>query len=686
MNAVARGLAGLAYRVSRAKRRGMERSLTRVFGVLPPAERDRIVRGAFYTFWDETMAFVPWRAAATRVETTGLEHLEAALAAGRGAVLWESGFFGRRNLAKQVLQRHGFRVHQVHDQLHRAGFAADPAAPPGPRSGALAYFEAREREFVTDIIQMTHPETLGASRKILAALGRNAIVCITADVACGHRLLHFPLLGEPKRFPTGMVSVARATGAALLPLFCVRERDGRYRVVIEPALPPPDAADRDGDTLRRYATILDDYLRRYPDQYRSWHFPWWNATASNGSAPRSDERATTAGWRALAWRGYERLPRQADLPLRIATSALLPWSNRRIALTELRGHARSGDPATVLFAGAPAAAAYFTRRFFTDEPVTTPIATVPSRRVGAELARRRGAVDLVIARLDRATAAFALDDSWVLVPEWVGARSPIPDDVLAFFRRSKSLASNLARIRRAGFRPVVSHAMDDFDHFYERMYLPFARERHDTEAVVTDRARLRRCFRQGGVMWALRGDERVAGLLFRVRGRTFDLVVLGTADGTHEPLADGALFALDLFLFEHARTLGCTVVDFGGSRPSPRDGLLAYKARFEARIGATRATFYDLGLWWPRWTPALRAFLAHTPLLVRQGDGLAALWCGATRADLHAGRQVLRSCRRVFLVDGAEDAASAAIDPPVVQVDSAATPEWRPTRVMPPAR
>jgi hypothetical protein len=240
-------------------------------------------------------------------------------------------------------------------------------------------------------------------------------------------------------------------------------------------------------------------------------------------------------------------------------------------------------------------------------------------------------------------------------------------------------------MRRAELRPAVSHAMEDFDYFYDRMYLPYTRARHDAEAVVTDRARLRRCFRQGGVMWVLRGEDRVAGLLFRVRGRTVDLIVLGTADGTRGPLADGALFALDLFLFEHARTLGCTVLDFGGSRPSPRDGLLAYKARWGTRIGATRATFYDLGLWWPRWTPALRAFLAHTPLLVRQADGLAALWCGATRAELHAANHVLRSCRRVYLVDGHEDAADAEIEPPIVRVDSAAVPEWRPTRVMPPA-
>ncbi len=278
VDACAHGLARLAYRVSRRKRRHMERNLMHVFHALSTAERDRIVRGAFYTFWDETLSFVPWRAAAAPdLEVVGLDHLEAALAAGHGAVLWESGFFGRRNLAKQALARRGFLVHQVHDVRHRGGFAAtDPTAVPVP-SRARAYFDAREREFTAAVIQLHRPEPLAAVREIVAVLARNAIVAITADVAQGHRLLRFPLLGVPKAFPTGMVNVARSGGAALLPLFCVRERDGRVRVIVEPALPAPARDDRDGvgATLGRYAALLDAYLRRYPDQYRSWHFPWW---------------------------------------------------------------------------------------------------------------------------------------------------------------------------------------------------------------------------------------------------------------------------------------------------------------------------------------------------------------------------------------------------------------------------
>jgi lauroyl/myristoyl acyltransferase len=278
VDGLAHGLARLAYRVSHQKRQRMEQSLARIFGPLPDAERSRIVRGAFYTFWDETLSFVPWRAAAApTIDVSGRSHLEAALAAGHGVVLWESGFFGRRHLAKQALHRLGFPIHQVHDVTHRAGFAGDPHAGWVRDSIVLAYFDAREREFTAGVIHLPQPEPLAAIRTLMAALRRNQILCITADVAQGHRLLTVPLLGEPKRFATGMVNVARTCGAALLPLFCVQEPDGHLRVIIEPAIPV--APGRDDETLaqplRSYAALLGTYIRRYPEQYRNWHYPWW---------------------------------------------------------------------------------------------------------------------------------------------------------------------------------------------------------------------------------------------------------------------------------------------------------------------------------------------------------------------------------------------------------------------------
>ena len=280
---LAAGLAALAYRCSRTKRRAIERNAARVLGPLSATERARIARGTFRTFWDETMAFVPWRgAAAPRPEIVGLSHLEAALARGTGAILWESGFFGRRNIAKQALQHAGFAVDQVHDATHRAGFRGDPHPSWVRDRIVLPYFAARERQFTRRVVALPTSGSLAFTRTLLAVLQGNGIVCITADVPHGQRLVTLSLLGEPKRFATGMVSLAQASGATLLPLFCVRDPRGRTQVIIEPAIAVPASGDREARSeapLRQYAALLETYVRRHPEQYHSWHYPWWETTA-----------------------------------------------------------------------------------------------------------------------------------------------------------------------------------------------------------------------------------------------------------------------------------------------------------------------------------------------------------------------------------------------------------------------
>jgi len=363
------------------------------------------------------------------------------------------------------------------------------------------------------------------------------------------------------------------------------------------------------------------------------------------------ESVQPAGWRALAWRAYEHLPRAADDLLRIATRAALPVAKRHVPLALWRGTASDGHPATVLVAGESRLAADVAAAAFRGTPTLTALGTVPLWRLRRELARRRADVDLVVARLDRLSAALALDGGWIAVPEWVGGSAAVPADPWRFCAGSNSLQANAARARRAGFAAEVSHDLGDFAAFYEGMYLPFAQRRHGAATLISNPSRLRRCMRQGALVYVVQDGVRVAGGIVRHRGAVLDLVVLGTAGGDLAALPSGALFALDVFVFEHARTLGCSHLDFGGSRPSPLDGLLLYKARWGAEVVDSRTTFYDVHLWWPRLGRPVRDVLARQPLVVRDPDGLAALWADEPSArPLRDARSVLKRLRLLYLL------------------------------------
>src|SRR5689334_3113733 len=145
---VVRTLGRAAYAIRRRKRRLVEESVERALGDHP--ERQRIVRDSFDDFWREMLA---WTAAAPeggRID--GREHLDRALADGRGVILWESSGFGRRLRAKQILHAAGYVVHQIHAVDHVGGFFNDSRSPTRAREALKRYFDALEGRFVAEVI------------------------------------------------------------------------------------------------------------------------------------------------------------------------------------------------------------------------------------------------------------------------------------------------------------------------------------------------------------------------------------------------------------------------------------------------------------------------------------------------------------------------------------------------------
>lgn len=269
------GLAGalgrLAYHTSRTKRRLIESNVAKAFG--PGAGRTDIVRAAFREFWREML----WWAEPLPpggVPIVGLEHLRRALDSGRGAILWESTGFGRRLLAKQALHAAGVAVHQIHGPNNLGGLLADLRFGTRVRDAVKRFFDRRERRFVAAIIDLPASDSLAFTRDLLGRLARNAVLCISGDGRVGQRLVRLRFLGRTTLFAPGMVSLARLTGAPLLPLFCLPGSDGRPRVVIEPPIRIERRAEREQElrcALEQYATLLEAYVRRHPELYRNWH-------------------------------------------------------------------------------------------------------------------------------------------------------------------------------------------------------------------------------------------------------------------------------------------------------------------------------------------------------------------------------------------------------------------------------
>jgi len=325
----------------------------------------------------------------------------------------------------------------------------------------------------------------------------------------------------------------------------------------------------------------------------------------------------------------------------------------RLPLAVVRGRtAATGASASVLLAGNGPDLDYLLGRFLAGPLEREPLGRVSLPELPTWLKRRREEHDLTLARLDELSGRALLGPEYLRAPDWLGTLLPLGGAVRP--SSTRSIASDLARVRRNELRWHVSRDEADFERFHQTMYRPYARRRHGDLAIDRNVHQLRRVFRAGCLLWVTHRGQPLAAMLLLSRGHVLKLVVLGTIDGDLEALDLGALAALYLFSIEYADERGLTAVDLGGVRPCLSDGVLRYKRKWNVCLRPKPDVYHDFALYWPRWNAALAGFLADHP----NGSGLLGL---TAAAELGAARRAptrlrnrlwTRGLQRLVVVDG----------------------------------
>jgi KDO2-lipid IV(A) lauroyltransferase len=177
----------------------------------------------------------------------GAEHLDAALARGKGVLLL-GAHFTTQELGVRMLSFH-YSVHCVY-RRH-----------PDPVQEATVR-EARLRRFA-DLIPSDD------MRKALKYLRKGKIVWYPPDQDYGEygmdHSVFLPYFGVEAATVTVPGRLAQSTGAALVPFFFRREADGRYLLRI---LPPMDkVADDPVAVAREFNQLLESDVKEIPEQY-----------------------------------------------------------------------------------------------------------------------------------------------------------------------------------------------------------------------------------------------------------------------------------------------------------------------------------------------------------------------------------------------------------------------------------
>jgi Lauroyl/myristoyl acyltransferase len=202
------------------------------------------------------------------LQLEGAEHLDSALAAGRGAVLWVAHFCFHALATKKALRDAGYRVWHLSRPEH--GFSRSTLGI-ALFNGIRTAVEGRQ---LAGRIVFDRGRPGAAAVAATRVLAQNGILSITAGDWEGQRIASIDVCGGKLQLAVGAPRLARLAGAALLPVFTVRGTDQQtIRVIIEGALDVQSSGEADAALQRAtqaFGRVLEGYIRRYPAQWRDW--------------------------------------------------------------------------------------------------------------------------------------------------------------------------------------------------------------------------------------------------------------------------------------------------------------------------------------------------------------------------------------------------------------------------------
>jgi KDO2-lipid IV(A) lauroyltransferase len=240
------------HRLAPKLRRVVERNLEICFPELTPEQRVALGKRHFESL---AMSFpecaVAWftKRRAHRYDIVGLEHLDAAVQKGRGVILY-TGHFTTIEICGQALKA---LVPRLDGMFSRR---SNPLLDEVQRRGRV---RNTHHMFSTDSV-----------RSMLKALKGNATVWYAPDRL--HREGELvPFFNEPALTTLSTSKLARVSGAAVVP-YSSRRYDGeaRYEIRFHPPLDGFPTDDAVADT-RRLVELLEQFIRRCPDQYQWTH-------------------------------------------------------------------------------------------------------------------------------------------------------------------------------------------------------------------------------------------------------------------------------------------------------------------------------------------------------------------------------------------------------------------------------
>jgi lauroyl/myristoyl acyltransferase len=252
--ALAAGAGAAFYEVNPFRRRAARANYAAVLG-RPPADPEvgRVVRRASANYGRMLADFLligslPPEAVRRMLSYDGREHVDGALARGRGAILGLP-HMGTWDLCGSLAGILGYEILAV----------AEPM--PGSLNREIVATRARHG---LRIVMLGR----AAVREINRALEDNHLVALLCDLPHGPSV-PVTMFGRQAWVPPGPASLACRHRCPVIPVYSRRVAPGRYHVHVDPPVEPPEETSKEAarQMMQRVVDRFQVFIREHPDQW-----------------------------------------------------------------------------------------------------------------------------------------------------------------------------------------------------------------------------------------------------------------------------------------------------------------------------------------------------------------------------------------------------------------------------------
>ena len=261
--ALARAIARFGFWFPRLRRVG-ERNLQLAFPELPDSERRHLLLGSFENLSRLLPIFSRFSKTGADnlkqlIECEGLDHLQAAIQKQRGVILF-TGHIGAWELSSFGLSLFGY-----------------------PLSFLVRRLDNPKIEALIDRARVSRGnrtiDKTSAAREMLQILRDGRTLGILVDLnTLDREAIFVDFFGRAASTTFIVAKLALRTGAEVLPVFAPWDKARkRFILIVDAPLKIERTGDEDEDVRRltqQYTRVVEDYVRRYPDQWLWIHRRW----------------------------------------------------------------------------------------------------------------------------------------------------------------------------------------------------------------------------------------------------------------------------------------------------------------------------------------------------------------------------------------------------------------------------